>query len=339
MTRPRALADDVRMTAYEKQQWERLNAYWAKRADARGTPKWLADGARRVVDGVRRSGQAVGRAVPDRVKDVAGDVSDVALDKAVLPVTRAVAGAVASVLELVSDTAMELQDPEKVLAGARQRGLEVNELADLRKLDLKDCDQLLARSALKARAVGALDGAAMGALALVPVAGIPLSIGLDVLVMQVMTTAVASRVAHTYGFDAKDPVERDFIAALVTRSLGEHAARARALTETSKAFTASSGRKRWSQALRRDHRVMAALEKFMAKWYSGGHVPVSHVSKTLPVVSIVVGAGTNAHILGSVADHAQKYCQTRFLAEKYGLPLPVALTHEEADEYADGGHD
>jgi hypothetical protein len=30
--------------------------------------------------------------------------------------------------------------------------------------------------------------------------------------------------------------------------------------------------------------------------------------------------------------HAQRYCQTRFLCEKYGLPLPAALTTDQGDD-------
>jgi hypothetical protein len=44
----------------------------------------------------------------------------------------------------------------------------------------------------------------------------------------------------------------------------------------------------------------------------------------------------NSAILGSVAADAQRYCQTRFLCDKYGLPLPAALaTGRDDDPQAD----
>ncbi|WNM31336.1 hypothetical protein RKE30_13435 [Streptomyces sp. Li-HN-5-11] len=46
----------------------------------------------------------------------------------------------------------------------------------------------------------------------------------------------------------------------------------------------------------------------------------------------VIGATTNAMILGRVAKDAQRYCQTRFLCEKYGLPLPAALATDDEDD-------
>lgn len=45
-----------------------------------------------------------------------------------------------------------------------------------------------------------------------------------------------------------------------------------------------------------------------------------------------IGAGMNAAVLGRVASEAQRYCQTRFLCEKYGLPLPAALVADRDDE-------
>jgi hypothetical protein len=72
------------------------------------------------------------------------------------------------------------------------------------------------------------------------------------------------------------------------------------------------------------------------------------VSKGLWVLAILVGAGTNSHTLARVADHSRRYCQTRWLCERYGLPLPAALRRPEpsspgglsayeADQDSDGG--
>jgi hypothetical protein len=39
----------------------------------------------------------------------------------------------------------------------------------------------------------------------------------------------------------------------------------------------------------------------------------------------------NSAVLGRVAADAQRYCQTRFLCDKYGLPLPAALATGQDD--------
>lgn len=360
MTEPEAHPSQAEMPAYDREQWERLEAYWSKRANARGTPKWLTDGARSAASATGKAAKsasaAVGKVVPDAVKDAAGKVvpdrvkdaavtaGDAVVDKALRP---AVATAV-HLIELANDWAVELQDPDSVLATARKRGLGVENLADLRDVQLKDCDRLLTRETLKWRTAGAVEGAGMGALALVPVAGIPASIFADVIVMDVLCASIATRVAYSYGFDAKDPAEKEFVESMVATALTKQLAKAGPLNETALAHHAFAGRQRWSAKLRQDHRIGEALEKLMSRWYSGGRVPVQHVSKGLWVLAILVGAGTNSHVLARVADHSRRYCQTRWLCERYGLPLPTALrkpepsspgdlSADEADQDTDGG--
>ena len=78
MTKPEGPASTAEMSAHERDQWERLQAYWSKRANPRGTPKWLTDGARSVAGATGKAAKgaatAVGKAVPDTVKEAAGKV-------------------------------------------------------------------------------------------------------------------------------------------------------------------------------------------------------------------------------------------------------------------------
>ena len=98
------------------------------------------------------------------------------------------------------------------------------------------------------------------------------------------------------------------------------------------AFTAAAGRVRWSERLREDHRILAAVEKLMKRASGGGHVPVARAARALPVVSVVMGAGTNAHLLGVVAKHSVCHSQTVLLSQRYDLPLPPNLRHEHDGE-------
>jgi hypothetical protein len=45
-----------------------------------------------------------------------------------------------------------------------------------------------------------------------------------------------------------------------------------------------------------------------------------------------MGAGTNAHLLGSVATHSVCHSQTVLLGRRYGLPLPPNVRDEPGDE-------
>ncbi|WP_340560959.1 EcsC family protein [Streptomyces sp. GSL17-111] len=323
------LADGViPMTAYEQQVWDALNEHWQRRKERRGLPNWASSA-------LDRSGEVAGNAlrrakeaVPEAVAEPMRRAGDLVSDTAMRP---ALAGA-AALLELVNDWALDLNDPKNVEKLARKRGLEVDCFTELRQQDLQVCDRLLTRNTLKWRTTGAFEGGAMGLLALVPVAGIPAAMTADILVIQVLSTSIAARVAYSYGYDAKDPKEQDFIERLVQRSFMAQAAKAKPLRDVARAADAVKGRVNWSQKLRQDHRLLAALEKLMQQLGpAGARVPVKNVAKVVPFVGILVGAGMNSAVLGRVAADAQRYCQTRFLCEKYGLPLPAALAVDGPD--------
>jgi EcsC family protein len=215
----------------------------------------------------------------------------------------------------------------------------VSALADLRGLDLKHLDDLTRRMALRWRSIGAAEGGALGVLALVPFAGGAAAITLDVVVMQVLSTAIATRVACAYGIDAMSPDQRHLIDRMVLRADKEQGIKAATVREASSAFNTGLGRKRWSQKLRDDQRLMAAVEKLMAQFTRGQHVPVEKVTKFMPVVAVLAGAGTNAYVLGDVAKQATLYAQTSFLSDKYDLPMPPNLNQPSApSEGEEGNH-
>lgn len=314
--------DATSMSPYEQQVWATLNQHWERRNNHRGLPNWAGTALERTGDFGRKAARRVSNAVPEGVKKPIRQAGDAIADKTARPAVEAAEG----LLNLVNDWAIELNDPKSVEKLARKRGLELNSFIELRQHDLKACDRLLNRNTLKWRTLGAFEGGGMGLLALVPVAGIPVAITADILVIQVLSTAIASRIAYSYGYDAKDPAEQEFIQRLVHRSLMAQAAKAKPLHEAAQAARAIKGRVRWSSKLRADHRLLVALEKLMKQLGPvGAKVPVQSVAKAVPFVGVLIGAGMNAAILGNVAKHAKRYCQTRFLCDKYGLPLPTAL--------------
>nr|WP_183529454.1 EcsC family protein [Micrococcus sp. TA1] len=317
------------MSEYEGKVWDRLNEHWQRRNNRRGLPNWASTALSRTGEVASNATSRVVEAVPEVVLEPIRRASDAVADKAARPALEAAA----SLLELVNDWAQELNDPMSVEKLARKRGVELNDFTDLRQQDLKVCDRLLTGNTLTWRTAGALEGGAMGLLALVPVAGIPLALTADVLVIQVLSTSIASRIAYSYGYDAKDPDEQDFIQRLVRRSFMAQAAKAKPMRDAARAAGAVKGRIRWSDKLRADHRLLAALEKLMQQLGpAGARVPVQNVAKVVPYVGVLIGAGMNSAILGNVAADAQRYCQTRFLCEKYGLPLPTALATDPDDD-------
>ncbi|WP_165956483.1 EcsC family protein [Kribbella antibiotica] len=310
------------MSEYERKRWSELQEHWTKKSQPSSL---LPPKVRSAIDAAGTSAREVaskaGRKISEVTPQPVKDATEFAFDSALIPALK---GAV-RLLELASDWTAELTDPEKVLAHHRAKGRDVSSLADLQALDLKDLDEVTRRMVLQWRSAGAAEGGALGVLALVPVAGAVTAITLDVVVMQVLSTAIATRVAYAYGIDAMSPDQRHLVDRMVLRAYKEQGPKAIAVREASSGFAAGRVRKNWSEKLRKDHRLMAAVEKLMKQFANGRHVPVEKVTKFMPVVAVLAGAGTNAYVLGDVAKQATLYAQTSFLAEKYGLSMPPSL--------------
>ncbi|MFE7963139.1 EcsC family protein [Streptomyces cellulosae] len=316
------------MSEYERQVWDALNEHWQRRNDRRGLPSWASTALSRTGEVAGNAARRVKDAVPDAVAEPVRRAGEVVADTALRPTLASAA----ALLELVNDKAMDLNDPKSVEELARKQGLDIDSFTELRQQDLKVCDRLLTRNTLKWRTTGAVEGGAMGLLAMVPVAGTLTALTADILVVQVLSTSIAARIAYSYGYDAKDPKEQEFIQHLVQQSFMAQAAKAKPLRDTARAASAVKGRVNWSKKLRNDHRLLAALEKLMKQLGpAGSRVPVKNVAKVVPVVGVLIGAGMNSAVLGRVATEAQRYCQTRFLCDKYGLPLPPQMATDGDD--------
>lgn len=325
------------LSPYEARRWAELQQHWAKKAERRQVlpPKVraaLGGAGGQIQDAARRAGEAVSGATPGFVKDGIKDGIGAVNDAALAPTIKAAV----HLLELVTDWTTELMDPEKVLDHHRAAGREVGKLEDLKNLDLEDLDDFTRTMALKWRTSGALQGGAMGVLAMVPVAGGVAAIGVDMVAMHVLSTALATRVAYSYGFDVKNDEMRHLVDRMVLRAYRNQAPKAQTAHSAGAAFNAAKSRARRSKKLLDDHRILAATDNLMKKFANGKAIPISTVAKGVPFIAVVSGAGTNSYVLGDVVHQARLYSQTLYLAEKYGLPLPENLRHQgdEGDDSA-----
>lgn len=312
------------MSDYEFRRWVELCAFWERDpalkklmpAKAREAMETAGAKARQAASKTR---DFVGDRMPDQIK-TAGDV---ALDAALVPTLHSVL----RLLELVNDWVVELTDPESVLEFHRQRGRDVAAIEDLRTLDLEHLDEVTRWMTLRWRSLGAAEGAALGAMAMIPVPVVSsfAAISLDVVVVQALSTAIATRVCYAYSFDARDPQFASMISQMISKSYAAQAPKAAGVKQAGAAFAAAKDRIRWSDKLRQDHRLMAAIEKLLKSIGDGKAVSVRSARMGLPVVSVVLGAGTNQQVLGEISKGAQRYAATRFLAHKYSLDLPGIL--------------
>jgi hypothetical protein len=307
---------------YEQQRWDELQEHWARLGQRREAvaPRMraaLGGAAGRASDVGARAAGRVAQVAPGPVKRAAGFV----LDSALAPTAESLL----RLLRVVTDWSVELTDADRVLSHHRGRGRNVTSLEDLRHLELSELDEVTRRFSLRWSTLGAAEGGALGALAFVPVAGGLAAITLDVLVVHVLSTSIATRAMHAYGFDPSTPEAGRMIEQMVNRAYKEQASKITTQRQATSAFTAATGRRNWSAKLREDHRILEVVEKLMKQAGSGGRVPVARVAKALPVISVVMGAGTNAHLLGTVAKHGVRHSQTVLLSQRYGLPLPSNL--------------
>ena len=313
------------MSRYERKRWDELQQHWEKKA--RGRRSALPPRARVALDTTAeatkstalKTGRAVAERTPEKVRDLAGGAVDAALVPTVHNVVQ--------LLELLNDWVVELTDPEAVMGYHRKKGRDVQALEDLRRLDLEELEELTNGMALKWRTIGVGQGASFGALAMipVPVLGSVAAIGLDIIAMQALSSAIATRICNAYGYDAADPAVRQMIERMVARTYKAQGVKAGTMKKSGAAFDAAKGRVNWSQKLRDDHRLMAAVEKLLKRAGDGKHVPVKSARMGMPVISVLAGAATNSHVLGDTARQARHYGATVLLAEKHGLRLPPNL--------------
>lgn len=317
------------MSRYEQERWAELQSHWLKKAERRQLlpPKArtaLATKSQEAKHVASKAGQAIAGATPAKVKDMAG----IAVDAALVPTAHAVV----HLLELINDWVEELSNPKAVFEYHRDAGREVSSLDDLKAFDLKLLDEFTSHMSLRWRGLGAGQGAAFGALAMIPipVVGSLAAITLDMVAMQALTLAIATRVCYAYGFDVADPEVHHMVERMVVRAYRNQVPKAGTVKSAGAAFNAAKGRVNWSKKLRNDHRLMAAVEKLLKRAAPNGRVPVKNARMGMPVISVLVGAGTNSHILADTAKQARYYAATMFLAEKHGLQIPANI-HRDLD--------
>lgn len=217
--------DPMSMSPYERARWDELQAHWEKKAErrqllsprVRGALEATAQASKGTVS---KAGRAVADRTPHKVKDLAGS----AVDAALVPTVKSVV----HVLELINDWVVELTDRDAVIEHHQAKGRDVASLEDLKALDLEELEEFSSGMVLRWRTLGAAQGASFGALAMipVPVLGSLAAVTLDMVAMQVLSSAIATRVCYSYGFDAADPDMRHMIDRMVVRAYRSQAPKA-----------------------------------------------------------------------------------------------------------------
>lgn len=309
------------MSPYEAQAWADLGEFWQRKADRRSLPPRVEKAKDTATAKVKDVASATGGFLVDVTPQPLKDAGEIVLDRALEPTLQAVLG----LLEWVTETVQRFSDPKGVYEYHLGQGRAVTTLDHLRTLELQHLDEFTRWFVWRCRTTGVVEGAALGLVTFVPVAGSVAAIGLDLVIMHALSTAIATRAAHAYGLDPTSDAGRAHLDRMLRKAWTAQAPKASVIKGAKEAFVDGATRVNWSEKFRNDHRIAAAVESLMKQIGKGQHVPIDKVVAKMPAIGVITSAGMNGTVLASLAKTSVRYSQTIHLAEKHNLALPPNL--------------
>lgn len=297
----------------------------------------VAHSRKTVAKGARKVGAAAARvsdAVPDGVADWAG----AALDSAKTTAARASRAGLSA---------------KRVVDLRKRKGHEVEDLADVRRLDLKQVDKVGRHGTdLYYPGIAALSGAGTGLVisggqlvtvasagaGAAPSAGAVVgAVAADAAAVLTLATRAVGHVALLYGYDPEDPNEKIFALSVVNTGTAVSAtAKTAALADVSRLTQALVRGKTWD-ALNKS--VISKVSGQFAKAF-GVRLTKKSLGKFVPVVGILLGGTFNWATLEGIFDAADVAYRRRFLAEKYPqliaeAPIDMRVVEDEEHDVDD----
>jgi len=314
-----ATSYDLReLSPYEREAWAEIQRWRQEQASRRS----------RVPAQVRERAKLIGQGATKAVKAAPGTV----------PLAEVLDKVLAGGHEAITDAVAASLRRDRILQAARRAGAAVDELADLRSMDLKVIDQIRPALNLRYAATSAATGAGSGFVAgggtaaIVGTAGVAaapggLAVGGAIAGDVVATIALAARVvthyAGYYGYDTRKEEEKAVLLAVVGVGLAaEGAAKQAAMLHVRQVAMMIARRATWREL----------GEEFVVKLIQGLFAKLSvkltqrKLAQALPVAGIAAGATLNYSLMRKVGTAASFMYRERFLIEKYGLddaePVP-----------------
>lgn len=215
-------------------------------------------------------------------------------------------GLVNQFLSLLNDASKWTSDPEGVLKSARERGLEVEKLEDLRDADLEVLDAM-ARERLSENAVlAAIEGGGMGLGGVVLIAA-------DIPLLFTINLRMIQQIAASYGFRLSDESFKPLVLSVFNvASSGSQEAKVDAIREISVAAAAFAndldyrGRVRGSFRDQNRHLPREIVKNVLGR----------KLAQTIPVAGAAVGAGVNYWFTTECANTAHMLFRALYLERK-----------------------
>ncbi len=238
---------------------------------------------------------------------------DVAFDN---PVGVVVAKAISGIVSTINDGASWSVRTDAIYEEFRADGhVGVQCAADLQRLDLRDVDKTVGYLAAKYKVMAGAEGAGAGML------GLP-GIAIDIPALVSLALRAVNEYATYYGFDVSLQHEQVFAMSILgAASSPTVAAKQVAMAELTKLSVLIAQRKTWAELQRL---VSVQVIKKIAQAL-GIRLTKAKLAQIVPLVGAGVGAGFNAWYVASVAETAYHLYRERFLIEKYGPDVGIAV--------------
>ncbi|MEU8799558.1 EcsC family protein [Spirillospora sp. NPDC048819] len=320
------------MTPYDRKAWDQIEGWREKRLTAR-TRRALPEGARERL-------RDVGQKVRTRVETVPGlpDFESIFLKSLEALVGLGGRAAVATV-------------PKKTVVKAyRKHDADVEELEDIRKIDLALIDKVKPRLGLRYTAFAGAEGAGAGFAAsgggllaaggTVAGAGAGAAPGAALVIGTLVADSAAvllagqRAIAHIgayYGYDPEHPDEQLFMLGILNLGTASEGGKVVAYAEINKLVQALARNATWEQL--NQNVVTKVVEKVFTRL--GFRLTKAKLGQAVPVMGIAIGAGMNTRFLKRITDDAEHMYRERFLRDRYGIEVEPDSVAADADSHED----
>ncbi len=306
------------LSPYERQAWD-------------GVQRWRLAQARRrsrVPAPVREQARQIGTSAAKAWKGTPGNAQ----------INEVVNKVLAGGNEALTDAVAVSLRRDRILRAARRAGGSVDELSDLRTLDLRVIDDIRPSLNLRYAATSAATGAGSGFVAgggtaaILGTGGVAaapggLAVGGALAGDVVATIALAARVVTHYagysGYDTREEDEKAVLLAVIGVGVaGEGAAKQAAMLHVRQVAMMIARRATWRELS--EEAIVKLIQGLFAKL--SVRLTQRKLAQALPIAGIAAGAGLNYTLMRKVGTAASFMYRERFLIDKYSLdsddPIP-----------------
>ncbi|GBG37334.1 EcsC family protein [Mycobacterium montefiorense] len=254
--------------------------------------------------------------------------------------------------KVMSRTSQLTTSDSRVISAYAKKGHAVQNLDDIKKLDLKTIDDVASFTllhhaySLSAAAEGAAAGlvisggeavTAAGAAATAGAAAVPglgavaTAMGVDAAALLTACTGVVAKHALYYGYDPRNPAEEVFVMQVIGLGLaGSTSAKAAAYQQLAILTESLARDEAWHEL---DQQAFAnVVQKFAVNF--GESLAIKKLGQLVPIIGVGIGAALNWKAVTAIADAAYWAYRERFLYEKGGEIEPIAIDVDVDDPSA-----